>query len=528
MECGGNELTLLRTFSPPQVVQEPAPTAPCRQVSPRASSLFDPSTLERLLELLPPPRHSSAAEEVSSSGLHTLDAQLSAWYASGPAAALPAAQQPEQRSLSHQALASQQAAVLGALHLPSGLTDNPKKQPAGASDQQTIAIRVDAFCSGSSPLGNERGNGDANGSCAVPAPAVQPAPLPAAHPTAGESDCTRQRSCSLPDHMTAEPTQPQVPAVLAQLHPRFRKMAEEALRLEAAGLCRPRPTCTQRASPSGSPAQAPGSPQPVSGRPRSTAGTAGTPRSRPPAPRYCLFDARAMEARIEEAKRCGGGAAAMAAAVRACLADDEAAFLRHITERVSSVMSTPRASPRVRAAAAANVEGSVAGQALEDGPLKCCAHAGLDFRFGCKAWLSAEPASDGQCMLPAFHVAGPLADELRMGRSLPGSPAQPGTLGRSSPLGRPSAPQQPEDQAAGKLGRPAVGVRDPDSMEAVLQQQPQPTQQPQQQQPPQQQQQQQQCSVLEQEQHSVEEPEPRKLWRCWGFRRLLFWRRTAQ
>lgn len=364
------------------MVQEPAPTAPCCQATRGASSLFDPGTLERLLELLPPPRHSSAAEEVSGSCLHTLDAQLSAWYASGPAAALPAAQQPEQRPLCHQALASQQAAVLGALHLPSGLTDIAKKQPAGASGQQTIVIHVDAFGSSSSPFGNMRGNGGGNGSSAVPAPAVQPAPLPAAHPTAGESDCKRQPSCSLPDHTTAEPVQPQVPAVLAQLHPRFRKMAEEALKLEAAGMCRPRPTCTQRASPSGSPAQAPGSPQPASGRPRSTAGTAGTPRTRPPAPRYCLFDARAMEARIEEAKRCGGGAAAMAAAVRACLADQDAAFLRHITERVSSVMSTPRASPRIRAAAATSVEGSVAGQALEDGALKCCAHAGLEFGFG--------------------------------------------------------------------------------------------------------------------------------------------------
>lgn len=56
-------------------------------------------------------------------------------------------------------------------------------------------------------------------------------------------------------------------------------------------------------------------------------------------------------------------------------------------------------------------------------------------------------------------------------------------------------------------------------MVAVLQQ-PQPTQTQPQLQP-------QQCSVLEQEQHSVEEQKPRKLLRRWSFRNLLFRRRTA-
>lgn len=135
---------------------------------------------------------------------------------------------------------------------------------------------------------------------------------------------------------------------------------------------------------------------------------------------------------------------------------------------------------------------------------------GWSLALVCNAWLSAEPASHGRCMLPAFHIAGLLADELRMERRLPGCPPQPGTLGHSSPLGRPSAPQQLEQ---------AAGVRDPDSMVAVLQQ-PQPTQTQPQLQP-------QQCSVLEQEQHSVEEQKPRKLLRRWSFRNLLFRRRTA-
>lgn len=339
------------------MAQETNDLASRRQTTPGATTLVDPGTLKRLLELLPLPRHSSAAEEASSIP-HTLDVQLSGWYASGPAAAPPVAQPPAHRPAAKAAV-SPQAAVLQAVQLPSGLADSPKKQPAGASSHPTVVIHVDASDSGCSSGGGSGGKRPGNGSSSgAPAQAVPPAPLPP-----GKSDCQRQRSQSLPDHVPAS-AQPQVPAVLAQLHPKFRKMAEEALQCEAAGTCRPRPTCTQRASPSGSPAQAPGSPQRAGGRQPSSgaAGTAGGQRPRPPAARRSPFDPRVLDARIQEVKRCGGTAAALAAAVRASLADHDAALLRQVTERVNSARSTPRATPRARPTAAAGTDATAAGE----------------------------------------------------------------------------------------------------------------------------------------------------------------------
>lgn len=338
------------------MAQETNDLASRRQTTPGATTPVDPGTLKRLLELLPLPRHSSAAEEASISA-RTPDVQLSGWYASGPAAAPPVAQPPAHRPAAKAAV-SPQAAVLRALQMPDGLAGSPKKQPAGTSGHPTVVIHVDAFSSGGSSNsggsgGKQPGNGSSSG---APAPAVPPAPLPP-----GKPDCQRQLSLSLPDHVPANP-QPQVPAVLAQLHPKFRKMAEEALQCEAAGTCRPRPTCTQRASPSGSPAQAPGSPQRAGGRQPSSgaAGTAGGQRPRPPAARRSPFDPRVLDARIQEVKRCGGTAAALAAAVRASLADHDAALLRQVTERVNSARSTPRATPRARPAVAASTDATAA------------------------------------------------------------------------------------------------------------------------------------------------------------------------
>lgn len=367
----------------PQAAQEPSTTS--HHASPRGQRLADPGTLERLLELLPAPRHSSAAEELIP-GPHAADPQLSAWYSSDPAAAQPKTAVPKPVAAAAppllprgRELPSHSAAALGALQLPSSLADSPKQQQAGASNQPTVVIHVDAFSSGgSSPVASSRrGNGSSSkhnsgsssSSSKVPAPEAQPVHLLPASPAAcADSGLRRQRSRSLPGQMEAneqEAQEPEVPAVLARLHPKFRKMAEEALRLEAMGACRPRPTSTQRASPSGSPAMAPGSPQPASSR-ASAAGAAATPRTRPPTPKRCLIDARALEARIEEAKRCSGGspamaAAAMAAAVRASLADHDAALLRHLTEVVNSARSTPRATPRARAAPVASSEVTTAG-----------------------------------------------------------------------------------------------------------------------------------------------------------------------
>lgn len=374
----------------PQAAQEPSATS--QYASPRGQRLAHPGTLERLLELLPAPRHSSAPEELMP-GPHAADPQLSAWYTSDPAAAQPKTAAPKPLAATTATLLppgcelpSHKAAALRALQLPSGLADSPQQQPAGASNQPTVVIHVDAFSSGgSSPnvASSRRGNGSSSkhssgsssssGNSKVPAPEAQPARLPPASPAASaDSGLRRQHSRSLPGQMEAnehEPQEPEMPAVLARLHPKFRKMAEEALRFEAMGVCPPRPTSTQRASPSGSPAKAPGSPQPASGRLSSAgasrASAAATPRTRPPTPKRCLIDARALEARIEEVKRCRGGpaatAAAMAAAVRASLAEHDAALLRHITEAVNSARSTPRATPRARAALVASSEVMTAG-----------------------------------------------------------------------------------------------------------------------------------------------------------------------
>lgn len=153
---------------------------------------------------------------------------------------------------------------------------------------------------------------------------------------------SRQRSRSLPEGAGAEP-----PAAGAALHPKYAAMVEAARAAEAAGTVRPR-----TASRSTSPAKAPGSPMPMpmaarrpplskTGSGASVGGSSATPR------RFAAssaVDVRALDARILEAQR-SGGAAALAAAVRASLAEHDEQLLQlasaHLS-RLSARSATPR------------------------------------------------------------------------------------------------------------------------------------------------------------------------------------------
>lgn len=267
-------------------------------------------SLAELLEQPPAPRYSrgsdhqaggAAEQQASDGGQHRPDALMSALYRPSDAApaAAGAAHRQQQR----------QAAALQALQQPSPLVGAGKagdERPRAAA----ISVRADATAAAAAAQGGE------------------------AHPLSH-----MRRSISMPEQVG-----PVAPAAGTAVHPKYAAIVQAARAAEAAG------TARRPASRSTSPAKAPASPLPVAARRPllskagsgvSVGGSGATPRRAS----VSGVDARALDARILEAQR-SGGAAALAAAVRASLADHDEQLLRHASARLSRLSGRSLATPR--------------------------------------------------------------------------------------------------------------------------------------------------------------------------------------
>lgn len=387
--------------------------------TPHTSSLAD------LVEQLPPARYSGGRSQVEEQ--HSPDAMMSTFYSSGISSGSPASSATVAAVVhsppSPQGQRERQTAVLAALHMPSSLDSSPSAQGTQLPPTASSALTAGAPASSSAAAGGAAEQNSQSGSV--------------------------RRSLSMPDPTAGSPQA--ASRATAHLHPKYAKLVAAALEAEAAGIIKPRPP-----SRSASPAKAPASPAPgLSRRPPLSKTGSGVSVATPRRGSYNGIDARTLEGRIAELQRNGGGAAAVAAVVRASLADSDAQLLQHATACLSrlgpgSRGTTPRASRR----AAESMEAPCAGQADPKlgaggrGAAACTAMPTATMQAG---WVPTHlPIMPP---LPCVTAAADDTPELYVHRSSPSCPANLGTALAQQPEQVLAQPEQVQAQPQKKLKR---------------------------------------------------------------------------